>query len=124
MRQLLRVADLDAFTTVLRLATGRTAQEENLSTLGGMRASRHPTVRSWLSVDLVAEAAGEVIGLEAKSGATIAPDFLPTCATSSPASWLTIRTSLRDSGWCRAVGRADAGHGVQVLPWSRVREVW
>jgi predicted AAA+ superfamily ATPase len=50
VRQVLRVTDLDAFSSFLRLAVGRTAQEENLSTLGGDAGISHPTVRSWLSV--------------------------------------------------------------------------
>jgi uncharacterized protein len=50
VRQVLRVMDLDAFTTFLRLTAGRTAQEENLSTLGADAGVAHPTVRSWLSV--------------------------------------------------------------------------
>jgi uncharacterized protein len=50
VRQVLRVTDLDAFTTFLRLTAGRSAQEENLSTLGADAGVSHPTVRSWLSV--------------------------------------------------------------------------
>jgi uncharacterized protein len=50
VRQVLRVTDLDAFSTFLRLTAGRTAQEENLSTLGGDAGVSHPTVRAWLSV--------------------------------------------------------------------------
>jgi uncharacterized protein len=50
VRQVLRVTDLDAFSTFLRLTAGRTAQEENLSTLGADAGVSHPTVRAWLSV--------------------------------------------------------------------------
>lgn len=50
VRQVLQVADLDAFTAVLRLAAGRTAQELNLSSLGGDAGVTHNTVRSWISV--------------------------------------------------------------------------
>jgi uncharacterized protein len=50
VRQVLRVADLEAFTTFLRLLAGRTAQEENLSALGSDAGVSHPTVRSWISV--------------------------------------------------------------------------
>lgn len=50
VRQVLRVTDLDAFTTLLRLMAGRTAQEQNLSTLGADAGVTHPTVRAWLSV--------------------------------------------------------------------------
>jgi uncharacterized protein len=50
VRQVLRVTDLDAFTTFLRLLAGRTAREENLRTLGADAGVSHPTVRSWLSV--------------------------------------------------------------------------
>lgn len=50
VRQVLQVMDLDAFTRVLRLAAGRTAQEEHLSALAADAGVSHPTVRSWLSV--------------------------------------------------------------------------
>lgn len=48
--QVLRVADLDAFASFLRLAAGRTGLEENLSRLGSDVGVSHPTVRTWLSV--------------------------------------------------------------------------
>ena len=50
VRQVLNVADLEAFTTFLRLTGGRTANELNLSSLGGDAGVTHPTVRAWLSV--------------------------------------------------------------------------
>jgi uncharacterized protein len=50
VRQVLRVTDLDAFATFLRLLAGRSAQTENLSTLGADAGVSHPTVRAWLSV--------------------------------------------------------------------------
>lgn len=50
VRQVLQVMDLDSFTRVLRLAAGRTAQEERLSALAADAGVSHPTVRSWLSV--------------------------------------------------------------------------
>jgi hypothetical protein len=50
VRQVLNVADLESFTTFLRLAAGRTAQEVNLSTLGGDAGVTHNTARAWLSV--------------------------------------------------------------------------
>jgi len=50
VRQVQRVTDLDAFSRFLRLAAGRTGQEENLSALGGDAGISHPTVRAWLSV--------------------------------------------------------------------------
>lgn len=50
VRQVLNVRDLDAFTALVRLAAGRTAQELHLSALGDDAGVRHPTVRSWLSV--------------------------------------------------------------------------
>ncbi|MEX2527872.1 MAG: ATP-binding protein [Gemmatimonadota bacterium] len=50
VRQVLQVADLDAFTTFLRLAAGRTAQELNLSSLGSDAGVTHNTARSWISV--------------------------------------------------------------------------
>lgn len=50
VRQVVNVTDLDAFSTLVRLTAGRTAQELNLSTLGSDAGVSHPTVRSWLSV--------------------------------------------------------------------------
>ncbi len=50
VRQILRVGDLQAFTTFLRLAAGRTGQEVNLSSLGADCGVSHNTVRAWLSV--------------------------------------------------------------------------
>lgn len=50
VRQVLQVTDLDAFTTLLRLAAGRTAQELNLSALGADAGITHNTTRSWISV--------------------------------------------------------------------------
>lgn len=50
VRQVLNVGDLEAFATFLRLAAGRTAQEVNLSTLGGDAGVAHNTARAWLSV--------------------------------------------------------------------------
>ena len=50
VRQVQRVSDLDAFSRFVRLAAGRTGQEENLSALGSDAGVSHPTVRSWLSV--------------------------------------------------------------------------
>ena len=43
-------ADLEAFSTFLGLAAGRTAQELHLSALGADAGVTHPTVRSWISV--------------------------------------------------------------------------
>ena len=50
VRQALQVTNLAAFSTFLRLAAGRTAQELNLSALGADAGVAHPTVRAWLSV--------------------------------------------------------------------------
>lgn len=50
VRQVLNVADLEAFTTFVQLVAGRTACELRTSTLGGDAGVSHPTVRSWLSV--------------------------------------------------------------------------
>lgn len=50
VRQVLNVADLEAFTTFLKLLAGRTASELHLSTLGNDAGVTHPTARSWLSV--------------------------------------------------------------------------
>jgi len=50
VRQVLQVADLEAFSTFVRLAAGRTGTEINLSGLGADAGIRHNTARSWLSV--------------------------------------------------------------------------
>lgn len=50
VRQVLNVGDLEAFSTFLRLVAGRTAQELNLSALGGDAGVSHNTARAWLSV--------------------------------------------------------------------------
>lgn len=50
VRQLLQVTDLLAFTAFMRLCAGRTAQELNLSSLGGDAGVSHNTARAWLSV--------------------------------------------------------------------------
>ena len=50
VRQLLAIADLTTFTTFLRLAAGRTAQELNLSSLADDVGVAHNTIRSWISV--------------------------------------------------------------------------
>ena len=50
VRQILRIPDLSAFTTFLRLCAGRTAQELNLSALGADAGISHNTARAWLSV--------------------------------------------------------------------------
>ncbi len=50
VRQILNVADLQRFTSFLKLCAGRTAQELNLSSLGGDAGVSNNTARSWLSV--------------------------------------------------------------------------
>ena len=50
VRSLRNVADLEAFSTFVRLAAGRTATEVNLSALAGDAGVRHNTARAWLSV--------------------------------------------------------------------------
>lgn len=50
VRSLRNVTDLDAFSTLMRLAAGRTATEVNLSALAADAGIRHNTVRAWLSV--------------------------------------------------------------------------
>lgn len=50
VRQVLNVTDLEAFSTFLQLVAGRTANEVNLSALGGDAGVTHNTARSWLSV--------------------------------------------------------------------------
>ena len=50
VRQILNVGDLQAFTAFLKLCAGRTAQEVNLSALGGDAGVSHNTARTWLSV--------------------------------------------------------------------------
>lgn len=50
VRQVLSVGDLRAFTTFLRLAAGRTAQELNYSSLGADTGKSYNTIKSWISV--------------------------------------------------------------------------
>ena len=50
VRQVLRVGDLQTFTTFLKLCAGRTGQVVNLSSLGGDAGVSHNTARAWLSV--------------------------------------------------------------------------
>lgn len=50
VRQVLNVADLDAFATFVGLAAARTANEVQLSGLGADAGVSHNTARSWLSV--------------------------------------------------------------------------
>ena len=50
VRQVVNVGDLRAFAGFLKLCAGRTAQEINLSALGGDAGVTHATARSWLSV--------------------------------------------------------------------------
>lgn len=50
VRQVLNVGDKVAFSAFLRLMAGRTAQEVNLSAVGGDAGVSHNTARSWMSV--------------------------------------------------------------------------
>jgi predicted AAA+ superfamily ATPase len=50
VRQVLKVGDLEQFTTFLRLCAGRTACELNLSALGSDAGVAHNTARAWISV--------------------------------------------------------------------------
>ena len=50
VRQVVKVTDLDAFTSFLRLSAARTGQELNLSALGSDAGVSHNTARAWLSV--------------------------------------------------------------------------
>ena len=50
VRQVINVGDLHAFSGFLKLCAGRTAQEVNLSALGGDAGVSHNTARAWLSV--------------------------------------------------------------------------
>ncbi|MBU0482670.1 MAG: ATP-binding protein [Proteobacteria bacterium] len=50
VRQVLNVGDLSSFSGFLKLCAGRTAQEINLSVLGGDAGVSHNTARTWLSV--------------------------------------------------------------------------
>ncbi len=50
VRSVLNIGDLRAFTDFVRLCAGRTAQEVNLSKLGGDAGVSHNTARQWLSV--------------------------------------------------------------------------
>jgi predicted AAA+ superfamily ATPase len=50
VRQVLRVGDLQTFTTFVKLCAGRSAQVLNLSSLGGDCGISHNTARAWLGV--------------------------------------------------------------------------
>jgi len=50
VRQVLQIADLEAFSTFVHLAAGRTGTEVNLSRLGADAGVRQNTAHSWLSV--------------------------------------------------------------------------
>ena len=50
VRQVKAIGDLRAFRTFLALAAGRTAQEINLSSLGGDAGVSHNTARAWLGL--------------------------------------------------------------------------
>lgn len=50
VRQVVNVGDLQTFTGFLKLCAGRTAQEINLTRIGGDAGASHNTIRSWLSV--------------------------------------------------------------------------
>lgn len=50
VRQVVNVGDLMAFSGFLKLCAGRTAQEINLSALGGDAGVSHNTARAWLSI--------------------------------------------------------------------------
>ncbi len=50
VRQVLNVGDLLTFSGFLKLCAGRTAQEINLSALGGDAGISHNTAKSWLSI--------------------------------------------------------------------------
>ena len=50
VRQVINVGDLHTFSGFLKLCAGRTAQEVNLSALGGDAGVSHNTARAWLSV--------------------------------------------------------------------------
>jgi hypothetical protein len=50
VRQVINIGDLQTFSGFLKLCSGRTAQEINLSAIGSDAGVSHNTVRSWLSV--------------------------------------------------------------------------
>ena len=50
VRQVLNIGDISSFSGFLKLCAGRTAQEINLSSLGGDAGISHNTARAWLSV--------------------------------------------------------------------------
>jgi len=50
VRQMLNIGDLQAFSMFLKLCAGRTAQELNLTALGGDAGLSHNSARAWLSV--------------------------------------------------------------------------
>jgi hypothetical protein len=76
-----------------------------------------------IELDIVAEKADRVIGVEVKSGATVASDFLAPLrdfADRAGAELPDLDTFLR-----LIHGGADAGfrHGVELVPWTRIQDV-
>ncbi len=50
VRQVMNIGDLLTFSSFLKLCAGRTAQEINLSSLGGDAGVSHNTAKAWLSI--------------------------------------------------------------------------
>jgi len=50
VRQVINVGDLQTFSGFLKLCSGRTSQEINLTAIGNDAGASHNTIRSWLSV--------------------------------------------------------------------------
>ena len=85
VRQVINIGDLQSFSGFVKLCAGRTAQEINLSSLGGDAGISHNTVCAWLSVletqlhspsiDLLIDQSKRLDAIEIKSGATASPDF-------------------------------------------------
>lgn len=76
-----------------------------------------------LELDLVMEGRAGVIGVEVKSGATVAHDFfkpLEEFAAVVSARYPHLESELR---LIYGGSRAQTRHGVQVLPWSRVQAI-
>jgi uncharacterized protein len=76
-----------------------------------------------VELDLVVEAADRVIGVEAKSGATVATDFFPSLEKFSAAVGERLAHLSCEA---RLVFGGDTGHrrrGIDVIPWHAVQDV-
>jgi hypothetical protein len=144
VRQILGIGDLLAFQTFLRLAAARTKQLLNLSQLGSDAGVSHNTAKSWLGVleasylalrlppfsrnlskrglevDLLVERGTRILGVEAKSGATVPLEaFAPLGAVAELVPELDQRVVVHggDSSHTTTAGRAISFREIDDMKW-------